>query len=92
MKMAGIEQMSAGALPDHAQDLAAAQRRLEVEIFQVALQQAYLNSPDTLDPAEAAKPGREKVRRPGGEGTPEVTELGAGELGARLGMSMISAW
>jgi hypothetical protein len=63
-----------------------------VEIFQVALQHAYLNNPDTLDPAEAAKPGREKVRRPGGEGTPEVTEFAAAELGARLGMSTISAW
>lgn len=63
-----------------------------MEIFQVALQHAYLNNPDTLDPAEAAKPGREKVRRPGGEGTPEVTEFAAAELGARLGMSTISAW
>lgn len=92
MDVMAIEELSAGELLDHAQRLAAAQRRLDVEIFQVALQHAYLNNPDTLDPADATKPGRERVRRPGGEGTPEVTEFAAGELGARLGMSTISAW
>jgi hypothetical protein len=68
-----VEDMSGAELLDHVGDLAARQHRCEVEIFKAALQHAYLNDPHTLDPAEAAKPGRERVRRPGGEGTPEVT-------------------
>jgi hypothetical protein len=87
----GVEEMSGAELLDHVGDLAVRQRRCEVEIFQAAVQHAYLNDPHPLDPAEAVKPGREKVRRPGGEGTPEVTEFAAAELGARLGMSTVSA-
>jgi hypothetical protein len=87
-----LDDMSGGELLDHVGDLAATQRRCEVEIFRAALQHAYLNNPDTLDPAEAAKPGREKARRRGGEGTPLVTDFAAAELGARLGVSMYSAW
>lgn len=87
-----LDDMTGGELLDHVGDLAATQRRCEVEIFRAALQHAYLNNPDTLDPAEAAKPGREKARRRGGEGTPLVTDFAAAELGARLGVSMYSAW
>ena len=57
-----------------------------------AVQHAYLHHADSLDPDESAKPGRERARRIGGAGTPEVTEFAAGELGARLGVSTISAW
>ncbi|MGI8521733.1 MAG: DUF222 domain-containing protein, partial [Nocardioides sp.] len=37
------------------------------------------------------QPGRERARRFGGDGTPEVTEFAAAELGARLGLSSYSA-
>jgi hypothetical protein len=87
-----LDDMTGGELLDLVGDLAATQRRCEVEILRAALQHAYLNNPDTLDPAEAAKPGREKARRRGGEGTPLVTDFAAAELGARLGVSMYSAW
>ena len=89
---ARVEDMSGGELLDHVGDLAATQWRCEVEIFRAALQHAYLHDPATLDPVEAVKPGREKARRRGGEGTPLVTDFAAAELGARLGVSMYSAW
>ncbi|HEX4472814.1 MAG TPA: DUF222 domain-containing protein, partial [Nocardioides sp.] len=86
-----VEEMSGSDLLDHVEALAVTQRRCEVEIFQAALQHAYLNNPETLDPVEAAKPGRERARRVGGAGTPEVTEFAAATLGARLGLSTVSA-
>jgi hypothetical protein len=92
MDVVAIEGLSGGELLDRAADLAATRNRCEVEILQVAVQHAYLHHPDTLDPDESAKPGREKSRRRGGEGTPEVTEFAAAELAARLGMSDISTW
>lgn len=92
MEMMAVEDLTGGELLDHAASLAAMQRRCEVEILKVAVQHAYLHDPDSLDPTESAKPGRERARRVGGAGTPEVTEFAAGELGARLGVSTISAW
>src|SRR4051794_6002513 len=92
MEMVVVEDLSGGELLDHAASLAATQHRCEVEILKVAVQHAYLHNPDTLDARESRKPGRERARRVGGEGTPEVTEFAAGELGARLSVSTISAW
>jgi hypothetical protein len=63
-----------------------------VEILRVAVRHALLHNPDTLDPAETGRPGREQAKRCGGEGAPEVTDFAAAELGARLGSSTISAW
>jgi hypothetical protein len=83
--------MSGSDLLDRVEDLAATQRRCEVEIFQAALQHAYLNNRDTLDPAGSARPGRERSRRIGGVGTPEVTEFAAATLAGRLEVSTISA-
>jgi hypothetical protein len=83
--------MSGGELLDHVADLAATQRRCELAILRAAVQHAYLNDRDSLDPAEARKPGREKVRRIGGRGTPEVTEFAASALAGRLGVSTITA-
>ena len=88
----GIEEMSGSELLDHAGDLAATRDRCEVEILRVAVQHAYLHNSETLDPDESARPGRERARRCGGQGTPEVSDFAAAELGARLGMSTISAW
>jgi hypothetical protein len=86
-----LEDLSGGALLDHVETLATTQRRCEVEIFQAALQHAYLNNADTLDPGESAKPGRERARRIGSPGTPEVAEFAAATLAGRLGVSTISA-
>lgn len=50
-----------------------------------------LNNPETLDPGVSKLPGRERARRFGGVGTPEVAELAAAALGARPGISSGSA-
>jgi hypothetical protein len=92
MDVVAIEDLSGSELLDHAGDLVAIRNRCEVEILQVAVQHALLHNPSTLDPEEARKPGREKARRRGGEGTPQVSDFAAAELGARLGMSDVSAW
>jgi hypothetical protein len=92
MDVVALEGMSGGELLDHAGDLARIRNRCEVEILQVAVRHALLHNPDTLDPAETGRPGREQAKRCGGEGAPEVTDFAAAELGARLGSSTISAW
>jgi hypothetical protein len=91
MDVVEIDGKSGAELLEHAADLAAAKRRVEVEILCVAVQHAYLHHRDTLDQENAARPGRERARRLGGTGTPEVTEFAASTLGARLGMSTVSA-
>ncbi|HET7071676.1 MAG TPA: hypothetical protein VFI40_12680, partial [Nocardioides sp.] len=92
MDVVALEGMSGSELLDHAGDLATIRNRCEVEILRVAVQHALLHNPDTLDPEESRRPGREKARRRGGEGTPEVSDFAAAELAGRLGMSDISAW
>jgi hypothetical protein len=89
--VAEIDEMSGAELLDHVDTLATTQRRCEVEIIKAAVQHAYLHDRDSLDPAESGRPGRERVRRLGGSGTPEVTEFAAAALGARLGLSTVSA-
>lgn len=92
MEMVALEELSGGELLDHVAHLSETQRRCEVEILKAAVQHAYLNNADTVDPAESRRPGRERARQVGGAGTPEVTEFAAAELGARLGLSTVSAW
>jgi hypothetical protein len=89
--LADLAGLSGGELLDHVESVAVVQRRCEVEIFRAALQHAYVNNADTLDPAESARPGRERARRIGGPGTPEVAEFAAASLAGRLGVSTISA-
>jgi Domain of unknown function (DUF222) len=86
-----IDEMSGSQLLDHVEALAGTQRRCEVEILRVAVQHAVLNHSETLDPELTRLPGRERARRFGGVGTPEVAEFAAAELGARLGISSWSA-
>jgi hypothetical protein len=86
-----LDGLSGGELLDHVEALAATQRRCEVEILRAALHHAYLHHKDTLSREESSRPGRERARRLGGSGTPEVTEFAAAGLGARLGVSTISA-
>jgi hypothetical protein len=89
--LADLTELSGGELLDHVESVAVVQRRCEVEIFRAALQHAYVNNADTLDPAESRRPGRERARRIGGAGTPEVAEFAAASLAGRLGVSTISA-
>jgi Domain of unknown function (DUF222) len=91
MNVMEIDDMSGGELLDHVESLAATQRRCEVEILKAAVQHAYLNDRGSIDSAAAGEPGRERVRRIGGSGTPEVAEFAAAELAGRLAMSTISA-
>jgi hypothetical protein len=86
-----IDEMSGSELLDHVDSLATTQRRCEAEILRAAVQHAILHNPDTLDPELTKLPGRERVRRFGGVGTPDVAEFAASELGARLGISSWSA-
>ena len=83
----GIEDMSGAELLDHVGALGRQQREAEVQILVAAVQHAILHNEDTLDPAEAALPGREQARRFGGPGTPKVAEFAPAEFGARLGLS-----
>jgi hypothetical protein len=86
-----IDEMSGTELLDHVDDLATTQRRCEVEILQAAVHHAILNNPETLDPEITRLPGRERARRFGGVGTPDVAEFCAAELGGRLGVTSWSA-
>jgi hypothetical protein len=91
MDVVEIAEMSGAELLDHVGDLATTQRRCEIEILKAAVQHADLHDPDSLDHEESRKPGRERGRRLGGRGTPDVTEFAAAELGGRLGISTVSA-
>ena len=86
-----LDDLSEDELLDVAGSCAETARRAEVDLVRVAYQWAVLHSADRLDPAEAARPGRERVRQLGGPGTPAVTEFAAAELGARIGRSPYAA-
>lgn len=86
-----IDEMSGSELLDHVDALAATQRQCEVEILRAAVQHAALNNADTLDPDIAKLPGRERAKRFGGVGTPDVAEFCCAEFGARLGVTSWSA-
>src|SRR4051794_5617 len=91
MHAAAIDEMSGSQLLVHVGDLAVQRLRCEAEILRAAVQHAYLNAPETLDPHACGEPGRERAVAIGGAGTPEVTEFAAAELGTRLGISSWSA-
>ena len=65
---------------------AAHQSMVEQEclLLQLAAHWADLHHPDSVV-GRVAGPGRERARRWGGDGTPEVLEFAAAELGARQG-------
>jgi hypothetical protein len=86
-----IDEMTGSELLDHVGELAESRLRCDAEILRAAVQHAYLNTSETLDPRATHEPGRERAVRVGGDGTPEVTEFAAAELGARLGVSSWSA-
>ena len=63
----------------------------EVELIRIAYRWAIRHHPDRLQPTDGDRPGRERSRRYGGEGTPQVCEFAAAELGARIGRSARAA-
>ena len=63
------------------------ERDAQIGQLRVAYQWAIVHPPERLDPVESGKSGREKAKRYGGDGTPEVCEFAAAELGARIGIS-----
>lgn len=77
---------------DHAESVARTQRECEVQVLRIAVQHAVVNNPDRLDPELTGLPGRERAKRFGGLGTPEVAEFCCADLGARLGITSWSAF
>lgn len=86
-----LDELTEAELLDHADEVSRMQRECEAQVLRIALQHAILNNPEILDPAISRLPGRERARRFGGVGTPEVAEFAATALGARLGVSSGSA-
>ncbi|GAA1146732.1 HNH endonuclease signature motif containing protein [Nocardioides aquiterrae] len=82
-----LEAMTEEQILDAASCCADTIRDAETDLLQLAYQWAIVHSPDRLDPATAALPGREQARRYGGAGTPAVTEFAAATFGARIGRS-----
>ncbi len=64
-------------------------RQLEagVELLQLVAEFARQHDAGTVDPIQAQLPGRERIVRLGGEGTPMVAEFAPSMLAARLGLS-----
>lgn len=91
MVTTALEEMDEGQLLVFADECAEASRRAEVDLLRVAYQWAIVRDPDRLDPGDSARPGRERARLLGGDGTPQVTEFAAAELGARIGRSPYAA-
>lgn len=88
---AALEELTEAELLGHAEEVARMQRECEAQVLRIAVQVAIRHNPDTLDPTVTTLPGRERVRRFGGIGTPDVAEFAAVTLGARLGISSGSA-
>ena len=86
-----LEEMSEDEVLDFAGACAETARRAEVDLLRAAYQWAVAHCADRLGPAQAGLPGRERARRLGGPGVPEVTEFAAAELGARIGRSPYAA-
>lgn len=86
-----LDELTEADLLDHADEVSRRQRECEAQVLRIAVQVAILNNPERLDPEISRLPGRERARRFGGVGTPEVSEFAAAALGARLGLSTGSA-
>jgi Domain of unknown function (DUF222) len=86
-----------GAGPDASTTLSlVAQTRRQVlehecKLIELAAHWSDLHHPDSQAPAEKPLPGAERGRQLGGDGTPEVLEFAAAELGASLHTSVGSA-
>jgi hypothetical protein len=63
----------------------------ECALVELAAHWADLHHPDSQAPVEKPLPGAERARQWGGDGTPEVLEFAAAELGAQMATSIGSA-
>ena len=86
-----LDELTEADLLDHADEVSRRQRECEAQVLRIAVQVAILNNPERLDTEISRLPGRERSRRFGGVGTPDVSEFAAAALGARLGISTGSA-
>ena len=86
-----LDTLTGAELLDHAAAVARTQRECEAQVLRIAVQHAVINNPDRLDPELTRLPGRERAKRFGGVGTPDVAEFCCAELGARLGITSWSA-
>jgi hypothetical protein len=86
-----LEEMGEAEVLAFADECAATARDAELGLLRAAYQWAVLHDPNRLDASEAGLPGRERARRLGGVGVPEVTEFAAAEFGARIGRSPYAA-
>ena len=91
MQETRLEAMSEDQVLEFAGACAETARRADVDLLRAAYQWALAHAADRLDPAIAARPGRERPRQWGGEGTPEVGEFATAELGVRIGRSPYAA-
>ncbi|CAN5710060.1 hypothetical protein BH11ACT8_BH11ACT8_02390 [soil metagenome] len=91
LENAQLGDLSEAEVLDRATACAETARRAEVELLRIAYQWAVIHDPDRLDPVESAKPGREKARHFGGQGTAPVAEFAAATLGARIGRTTYAA-
>jgi hypothetical protein len=86
-----LEEMGEEQVLAFADERATTVREAETDLLRAAYQWAVLHDPDRLDPAEVGLPGRERARRLGGAGVPEVSEFAAAQFGARIGRSPYAA-
>ena len=86
-----LDEMGEDDLLAYADACAETIREAEADLLRIAYQWAIIHHPDRLDPTTRTGPGRERARRLGGDGTPEVSEFAAAALGARIGRSPYAA-
>ena len=89
--VAALAEMSEDDVLAVAESCADTIREAEAQLLRVAYAWAVMHDPARLGPADSARPGRERPRLLGGDGTPEVCEFAAAELGARIGRSPYAA-
>ncbi len=81
-----VDGLTEAQVLDRVGECARTWQRMGAELLALAYEWAIAHPADRLDPAESGKPGREKAKLYGGEGTPEVTEFAAAAtFGARMG-------
>jgi hypothetical protein len=91
LRTLALEEMGEEDLLACADERAETIRRAEADLLRIAYQWAITHHPGRLDADDTDRPGRERARRLGGDGTPEVCEFAAAELGARIGRSPYAA-
>ena len=81
-----LDEMGEDDLLSLAEQRAARIRSDKTDLLRIAYRIAVIHDVDGLGP-DRDLPGREKAKRFGGEGTPEVMEFAAAELAARTGVT-----